>query len=62
MVKEIKEQSVVVANERKELMEIPFGVLVWAAVRFFCLSPFSAPCFGKTGEDKDSKKKRGALC
>ena len=43
MVKEIKEQSVVVANERKELMEIPFGVLVWAAVRLslfcdFCLS------------------------
>lgn len=32
MVKEIKEQSVVVLNEKKELVEIPFGVLVWAAV------------------------------
>lgn len=32
MVKEIKEQSVVVENQKKELIEIPFGVLVWAAV------------------------------
>ncbi|KAF8320308.1 NADH dehydrogenase [Clavulina sp. PMI_390] len=31
MVKEIKEQSVIVQNEKKELVEIPFGVLVWAA-------------------------------
>jgi len=34
MVKEIKEQSVVVENEKKERVEIPFGVLVWAAVSF----------------------------
>jgi NADH:ubiquinone reductase (non-electrogenic) len=33
MVKEIKEKSVVVMNDKKELVEIPFGVLVWAAVR-----------------------------
>jgi len=31
MVKEIKEQAVVVENEKKERVEIPFGVLVWAA-------------------------------
>lgn len=35
MVKEIKEQSVVVLNDKKETVEIPFGVLVWAAVGFF---------------------------
>jgi hypothetical protein len=34
MVKEIKEQSVVVENQKKELIEMPFGVLVWAAVSF----------------------------
>jgi len=32
MVKEVKENCVVVQNEKKELIEIPFGVLVWAAV------------------------------
>lgn len=31
MVKEIKEQSVIVQNDKKELVEIPFGILVWAA-------------------------------
>jgi len=31
MVKEIKEKSVIVQNDKKELFEIPFGVLVWAA-------------------------------
>jgi len=31
MVKEIKERSAIVQNEKKELVEIPFGVLVWAA-------------------------------
>jgi NADH dehydrogenase FAD-containing subunit len=32
MVQEIKQNSVVVLNDKKELVEIPFGVIVWAAV------------------------------
>ncbi|KAF8342834.1 putative NADH dehydrogenase [Cantharellus anzutake] len=31
MVKEINEKSVIVQNDKGELVEIPFGVLVWAA-------------------------------
>ena len=42
MVKEIKEQAVVVENEKKERIEIPFGVLVWAAVSLS--KHYAAPC------------------
>jgi len=42
MVKEIKEQAVVVENQKKERVEIPFGVLVWAAVSFW--KHHAAPC------------------
>ena len=39
--KEIKEKSVIVQNEKGERVEMPFGLLVWAAV---CI-PLSHPLF-----------------
>lgn len=48
MVKEIKEQSVIVQNEKKDLVEIPFGVLVWAAVSSVLLGSSVSLSFGES--------------
>jgi NADH dehydrogenase FAD-containing subunit len=39
MVKEVKDKTVVVKNDKGEIEELPYGLLVWAAVSNMCLVP-----------------------
>lgn len=44
MVKEIKEKSVVLQKPDKSIVEVPCGMVVWAAVSLCMLLYFSRPC------------------